>query len=475
MSHIADIRVHAFGDDALGDLDSVGVAAAISDGTISAREAVEAAIARIEKVEPHVNGVVHASWETALRDADLHDSSGTAGVFAGVPTLIKDNTDVAGMPTQHGSQAWVAGPAETDEPFTQQYRSTGSIVLGKSTLPEFGFSASTEFEGLAPTRNPWNTAYSSGASSGGAAALVAAGAVPFAHANDGGGSIRIPAAACGLVGLKMTRGRELIAKEARSLPVNIVSNGMVSRTVRDTAAFVAAIERYQPASRLPRVGHVEGPSDRRLRVGLILDSLVEPTDDETRAAVQGVADHLAANGHEVVEVPLPVGPEFAEHFAHYWSLLGFSLHRFGKRLMHPDFDRTRTDALTKGLARDFVRHAWRTPGAINGLKRSTAVYRQSFEDLDVVLSPVLAHTTPPLGHLSPEIGYDELFPRLMRYVSFTPANNAAGGPAISLPLAQTADGLPIGIHFSADHGDERTLLQLAYELESSLPFATIQR
>ncbi len=466
-------RIHAFGDDALGDLDSVGVAEAISAGTISATEAVDAAIARAAIVEQRLNGIVTDDFDRARTRADAPAS----GVFAGVPTFVKDNTDVAGLPTRHGSAAVVAPkPAVTDDAFAAQFLGTGAVSLGKTSLPEFGFNASTEFAGADPTRNPWNTDYSCGASSGGSAAMVAAGVVPFAHANDGGGSIRIPAAACGLVGLKPTRGREAISDQAKSMPVNIISNGIVSRSVRDTAVFLDAIDRAEANPRLPRVGLVEGPSDRRLRIGLIVDSLASSPDDETRDAVHRIARELEKAGHEVVEVPLPVDEAFVRDFLHYWSLLAFSMHRFGGRLLHTQYDRRLNDPLTKGLARDMVRRAYRTPGSIRGLKKAERTYRDAFTQnrVDAVLSPVVGYTTPPLGHLSPASGYETLLPRLLDYAAYTPANNAAGGPAISLPLAQTSAGLPLGIHFSAPHGHERTLLELAFELEQSIGFARIQ-
>jgi amidase len=264
--------------------------------------------------------------------------------------------------------------------------------------------------------------------------------------------------------------------EAHQLPVNILSNGVVTRSVRDTAHVLAAAEEVRPAADLPRIGLVEGPSDRRLRIGLIADSVVGDTDDETRAAVQDTATLLEKLGHTVVDVPLPVTEKFVADFTHYWALLGFSEHHFGKRMIGPEFDKARTDPLTKFLARRFVRQAWRTPTAIRALKRSEATYRQSFaaEGVDLVLSPVLGHTTPRLGHLSPTVEFPEMFDRLVRYAAFTPLHNATGAPAISLPLGSTSDGLPIGVHFSALHGDERTLLEIAYELEDARPFARIQ-
>jgi amidase len=465
-------RIHAFTDDALGDLDAVGLAAAISARDISSREATEAAIARAERVDPTLNAFVVRDFERALDEA----SSPRPGPFSGVPTVIKDNTNVAGLPTRQGSEAIPERPAAADSEFTTQLRGTGVVVIGKSTMPEFGFNASTEFENLPPTRNPWNTEFSAGASSGGSAALVAAGVVPVAHANDGGGSIRIPAAACGLVGLKPTRGRTAEMDEAEQLPVNILSNGVVTRTVRDTAHLLAAAEAVRPAADLPPIGLVEGPAERRLRIGLILDSVVGVTDDETRSAVQDTALLMEKLGHTVVEVPVPVTAKFITDFTHYWSLLGFGTYHFGRRTVSPDFDKTRTDPLTRYLARRFVRQAWRTPSVIRTLKRSEAVYKQSFaaEGVDVVLSPTLGHTTPRIGHLSPNVEFPEMFDRLVRYAAFTPLHNATGAPAISLPLGSTSEGLPIGVHISALHGDERTLLEVAYELEAARPFARIQ-
>lgn len=473
MTHTTDARVHAFGDDALGDLDAVGVAAAISAGEISALEAADAAIARAEKVNPTLNAIVVTDYERgrALAQGELR------GRLAGVPTFVKDNTDVAGLATREGSLAIPDVPKDADAEFTTQLRSTGLVVLGKSQMPEFGWSASTEFATLPPTRNPWNPVYSSGASSGGAAALVASGVVPIAHANDGGGSIRIPAAACGLVGLKPTRGRVALAAESHQLPVDVISNGVVTRTVRDTAHFLAGAEDHRMAPGLPAVGLVEGPSGRRLRIGLVLDSLTDtPTDDETRAAVLDVAKTLEKLGHEVVEIDIPTDARFVEAFTHYWAMLAFSMHRFGKRLVHPDFDPSLTDPLTQFLSRRFVRNIWRTPGAIRMLKKSETMYREEFDKtrIDVALSPTLAHTTPELGYLSPAGEFPQMFERLVRYAAFTPLNNAAGSPAISLPLGQTSDKRPIGVHLNGRHGDERTLLELAYELEAERPFARIQ-
>ncbi|HSW14141.1 MAG TPA: amidase, partial [Solimonas sp.] len=357
-----------------------------------------------------------------------------------------------------------------------QYLAQGFTVLGKSRLPEFGFNASTEFiGGLPPTRNPWHTDYSSGASSGGAAALVAAGVVPIAHANDGGGSIRIPAACCGLVGLKPTRGRFIDGEQARSLPVNIVSEGVVTRSVRDTARFFAGMEQAWRNPKLPAIGQVEGPGRRRLRIGLVRDSINgHATDAATRQAVACTAALLESAGHHVEEMPLSVKPSFADDFSLYWGFLAFMSVNFGRQLFHPAFDASKLDKLSLGLAAMYRRQLHKTPLMLYRLRKSRDDYARQFRRYDAVLSPVLAHTTPLLGHLSPEQDFESLFDRLLRYVAFTPLNNAAGSPAISLPMGATAEGLPIGVQLSAAHGAEKTLLELAFELEQAQPWRRIQ-
>ncbi|WP_070380050.1 amidase [Rhodococcus sp. WMMA185] len=463
--------VHAFRDDALGDLDATGVAQRIADGDVSIREVTEAAIARAESVESALNGLACADFDRALTKADRPHQ----GIFAGVPTVVKDNVDVAGMPTQHGSVAFTAKPARADGDFVKQYLSTGVIPLGKSRLPEFGFSPSTEFMDAEPVHNPWNLAYSPGASSGGSAALVAAGVVPIAHANDGGGSIRIPAAACGLVGLKPTRGRTVSEAIDTSMPIRLVGQGAVTRSVRDTARWMAAAERYYRNPALPPTRLVEGPSSTRLKIGVVVDSVTAtPTDDETRKSVHATADLLAQLGHHVEECPMPIRPSFEEDFAIYWGFLSFALSNGGKRTLGPDFDREATDNLTRGLAALYRKNIAKTPRMLYRLHRTYREYAKIFQKYDVVLSPTLAQTLPKLGYLSPNQSFEELFEKIIAFTGFTPLNNAAGGPAISLPMHETSQGLPLASHFSADHGDERTLLELAFELEQATPWKRIQ-
>jgi amidase len=245
--------------------------------------------------------------------------------------------------------------------------------------------------------------------------------------------------------------------------------------VRDTARFYAEAERYWRNPKLPPIRSVEGPSRTRLRIGVVVDSVTgTPTDDETRAAVLSTAELLSDLGHHVEQTALPVPARFAEDFSLYWGLLGLLVASAGTRVIDRAFDVSRTDNLTRGLAKMCRRELARTPGMLVRLRRSTQEYRKLFTRVDVLLSPVLGHTTPPLGHLSPTLPFEVLFPRLQAYVGFTPLNNASGGPAISLPLGHTREEMPIGCQLSADLGDERTLLELAFELEAAKPWRRIQ-
>ncbi|MFE3052404.1 amidase [Nocardia sp. NPDC059239] len=463
------VRVHAFGDDALGEHDGVAIAALIRSGELSAAEVAKAARERVAQVDPVLHAVV-VEADTPLVSGDRE------ALLYGVPTFVKDNTDVAGLPTQHGSAAWRARPAKAHGPFAKQFLGTGLTVLGKSTLPEFGLNATTEFVDAEPTPNPWDTGFSSGASSGGSAALVAAGAVPIAHGNDGGGSIRIPAACCGLVGLKPTRGRHIDGPQARSMPINLVSEGVLTRTVRDTATYFAAAERFWRNPALPPIGLVEGPAQRRLRIGLLSDPITGATlDPEIRTVLEETVALLESLGHEVRPIPYPVDRGFAEDFATYWAMLAFLGSHTGKLSFGWSFDPARLDPFTRGLAARFRGSALRSPAVLYRLSRLRRAYAASFHDVELVVSPVLASLTPRLGYLSPGQPFDEVFRRLLDYVTYTPFANVTGAPALSLPMGASESGLPIGVMFSALHGDERTLLELAYALESAHPFRRIEQ
>lgn len=463
-------RVHAFADDALGDLDAVGLVAALRAGDLSVPEVVEAAIARTEAVQPELNAVAHAAYDRARADA----AHPRGGFFAGVPTFLKDNVDVEGMPTQQGVDAYQGAPRPVDGDFARMFLATGLIPLGKTQLSEFGFSPSAEHPRLGPVRSPWDTGVTAGASSAGSAALVAAGAVPLAHANDGGGSIRIPASVNGLVGLKPTRDRLAQDATMRQMPVRIISDGVLTRSVRDTAAFLRESEKVWRNLRLPPIGDLTRPGKARLRVAVATRGVGVSASPEVHDLTLKTASLLDELGHHVEEVELDVPSTFKDDFLLYWSMLSLFLVRSGRRSFGETWDPSRLEALTHGLATHSRRNLHKLPVAIARLRRSARWSRSFFQGYDVLLTPTLATETPRLGHLDATLDYDTTLERMLAWVAFTPLQNATGDPSVSLPLATTASGLPQGMMFSTGAGREATLLELAYELEEAVPFARIQ-
>lgn len=461
-------QIHAFTNDALGDDDAVGLSARIKRGVCSVDEVLQASLQRLHQVEPQINAAVAYDLEQARQRAQ---ATAKNGLLYGVPTFIKDNLDLAGYATLMGSDAIQPMIARVDGVVTQQILSSGLIALGKSRLPEFGLNASTEFMRQQPARNPWNLAYSTGASSGGSAALVAAGVVPIAHANDGGGSIRIPAACCGLIGLKPTRGRLLRQDASKVMPIDLVVDGVVTRSVRDTAYFFAEAERHYRNPKLPALGLVTYPTQTKLRIGMLYDSPIgSPTDTETRQVIKKTADLLENLGHHVEECRIPFSRQFADDFTTYWGMLAFLLSHFGEKILATPLMREQLDDLTHGLSRFYRQRMLTTPQVIYRLHRAKARYAELFSRYDVIVSPVLAHTTPEIGYLSPQQDFEQLLSRLLDYVGFTPINNITGSPAVSLPMGRTSQGLPIGVHFASAAGQERRLLELAYQLEAAQPW-----
>ena len=460
--------IHSFSDDLLGHIDGVGLANLLRKGELSVSEVVTTVEERLEKVEPSL-----CSTEPYKKPSTDIRKASVSGAFAGVPIFIKDNIDLLGYPTGQGTKAVSKPPiAKKNDPYIDQLLSLGFIPLGKSRMPEFGLNASTEFVNEEPTRNPWNPNYSAGASSGGAAALVSSGVVPIAHANDGGGSIRIPAACCGIVGLKPSRGRHVLSLASKALPLDILSQGVLSRTVRDTAYFIHESEKYYRNESMPAVGLVEGPDTRPLRIGMITESFsAQSTDRETLQTLLRTAKTLEGMGHNIEEIALPSTERFVEDFGLYWGFLAFSVTNFGKAMFGRSFDSSKLDDFTRGLSRMFAKKIYKAPLLFRRLRKSIGQMDDLFQKYDVVLSPVLSHTTPKLGFLSPEQNFSELFEKLMNYSGFTPLNNITGTPAISLPLGRTTNGLPIGIQLAGRLGQESTLLKVSYALEEAMPWA----
>lgn len=464
-------RKHVFGDDPLGDLDAVALVEALRTRQVSESELVEAAIARTEAINPVLNGLAYNAFDYARTRASQAHAHG--GYFAGIPSFIKDNAAVEGMPTMLGTDAWNPRPAATDGDFARAFLATGLIALGKTLVPEFGLSGAAEHPRLGPVRNPWNPAYTAGASSAGAGAFVAAGVVPIAHANDGGGSIRIPAACNGLVGLKPSRGRLPLDKEMRRMPLVITENGVLTRSVRDTAAFYREMEKVWRNPKLPTIGDITQPNKQRLHIAFCTNSIRRDASPEVCDLTLKTAALLEELGHRVTPVDNPVPDRFLDDFLLYMSFLAFALVRGGRRMFGPSFDRSRLDNLTLGLDRNAARNLHRVPAAIGRLARSRRITAQMANTYDAILLPTLADVTPPVGHLDPMGDYDQVIDRLIDWVGFTPIHNATGDPAISLPLAQAASGMPVGMMLSATPGHEARLLELAYELEEARPWPRI--
>jgi amidase len=469
---IKPTRVHAFNHaDALGHHDAVALAGQLQRGETSATALVQAAYQRLELVNPELHATACLQEEAALAQARFYDDVGNFRAFQGIPGFLKDNLDLQGLPTQHGSAAMPDTARKHTSAVAQQIIDTGVVLLGKTKLPEFGLTATTEYSKAEPAHNPWNIGHSTGGSSGGSAALVAAGVVPIAHANDGGGSIRIPAACCGLVGLKPSRGRLAMNEMAKSLPINIVSDGIVSRSVRDTAAFFALAEEHYKNPTLPPLGHITTPGRKRLKIGMFTQKISgDETDTACVEAVHKAAALCEELGHEVQEIKVPISAQFADDFLLYWGMLAASISHLGKLAVDRHMDTGNLEPLTHGLAKHFTRNLLKFPFALRRLYQFEAQYATAFADLDVLLSPTLGQPAPPLGYLALDLPFEQARERLVNFASFTAAQNVAGAPAISLPMHHTAEGIPVGVHFAAAMGHEFRLIELALEIEQAQPF-----
>jgi len=458
----------------LATMDATAQAELVRNGDASPSELVEAAIARVEQLNPELNAVIHELFEEGRAEAESPDLPD--GPFKGVPFLFKDlGAAYAGQPLHLGMRALKEADfrAPVDSYLAQRFRAAGFVVIGKTNVPELGILPTTEPVAYGPSRNPWNTDHTPGGSSGGSGAAVASGMVPVAHANDGGGSIRIPASVNGLVGLKPTRDR--LAQDAvmRQMPVRIISDGVVTRSVRDTAAFFREAEKVYRAVHLPPIGDLTRPGRGRLRIGVHTEGVGRGANPEVTELTLKVATVLEELGHHVEPVDAPVGPSFPDDFLLYWSSMALFLKRGGRRLHGRSWNPARLDTISHGLAAHARRHLHRLPGAVRRLRRSRLASAEFFGKYDVALTPTLATETPQIGWLDPTQDYDVLMDRILDWVAFTPLQNATGDPAISLPLATTAAGLPQGMMFGAGAGREATLIGLAFELEEALPFARI--
>ena len=461
--------IHSFSTDALQSDDMVALVQKLRSKEVSAHELVEAAIKRAELVNPRLNAIATPTYDLAREQLKSLPTEGFS-----VPFFIKDNHPARGAPVRYGSMAMPATIASKNSMLVDLFNSMGLLSIGKSNLSEFGLKPNTETPAHGTTHNPWNTSYSAGGSSGGSAALVAAGVAPIAHANDGGGSIRIPASCCGLVGLKPSRGR--LKVDPVMLPINIVSEGVVTRSVRDTAAFYALAEKKYRNHSLKTIGDIRGPSDRRLKIGFFtVNPLNEPCHPEVVAVVNNAAALCREMGHSVEEIAAPFEASVLEHFFLYWGMLSFMVKSFGHLYFDDGFDKNNLERFTHELSDHFLKSTLSLPVSLFELFRFGFTYNKPFEKYDLLLSPTLGHPPAELGHLGPEVSFAETYARLSDYVPFTPYQNISGAPAVSLPLGQSREGLPIGVHFAAKMGDEKTLIELAYEIEEAVAFKRIDQ
>ncbi len=442
-------------------------------------ELVDAVIERIERLNPELNAIVTPMYEQAREAAngDLSD-----GPFTGVPFLLKDLGAAYGGVRQTYGSAFLKDfvPGHDSELVIRQKRA-GLICAGKSNTPEFGLLPTTEPQLFGPARNPWDTSRSTGGSSGGSAAAVAAGIVPLAHANDGGGSIRIPASCCGLFGLKPTRARNPLGPDLGDMLSGYICEHAVTRSVRDSAALLDATAGpdigdpyWAPPQERPFLDEV-GADPGKLRIAFTADTgTAAKVHEDCDRAVREAAELCSELGHEVTEASPPInGDMIVELFIPIWSAgCAWSIEALGMALGEtPAQDRF--EPLTWALyemGRQMPASSYLL--AITMFQVISRGIGGFFEDYDILLTPSLAEPPVPLGTFdAPPDDPMKPMVRAGEYVPFTPICNFTGQPAMSMPLMWNADGLPVGTHFVGRFGDEATLFRLAAQLEEARPWA----
>jgi amidase len=454
------------------------LAALVRAGEVSARELAEASLSRIEALQPDLNAFVHLDPDGALAAAEAVGPDDPRP-FAGVPIAIKDTATVRGMPYTLGSDLFGDYVPDHDAFVVRRLRDAGFVIVGKTNLPEFGILPVTEPRRFGPTRNPWDTDRTPGGSSGGAAAAVASGMVPVAHGSDGGGSIRIPAACCGLVGLKPSRGR--VSRGPEQGDDFLVQDGVLTRTVAETAELLDVLAGYEtgdatwaPAPAEPFAAQA-AREPGRLRIGVTttsaLDSSVDPLCEH---AARGAADLLASLGHHVEEVEPPWG---GQDLLRVFTLVFGTPIAMGMWFGGQVSGREPSEELVEPLSWSIwqgvrERHAVDYLLARTQLTAFSRAIVALWDTYDVVLTPALAQRPVRIGELdacSAEPWDD--FRRSGEFTPYTALFNVTGQPAISLPLFHGDDGLPSGVQLAGRPAGEGELLALASQLEAAHPWA----
>ncbi len=459
--------------------DATELAEMVRRGDASPLELVEEAISRVEAVNPQLNAVIHSRFDAARAEA----TDGPAdGPFSGVPFLVKDlGCTISGEPHHQGCVALrdAGYTSPHDSYLYQRFKALGLVALGRTNTPEFGSTITTESIAYGPARNPWNLNHSTGGSSGGSAAAVAAGLVPIAHANDGGGSIRIPASECGLVGLKPTRGRVSQGPDLGEGWAGATIDGVVTRSVRDTATALDGISGpepgdpyYAPPPVRPYASEV-GAAPGHLRIGLAPTVPDGVSHADCVAAVESAGRLLEGLGHHV-ELAQPAAirdPGFPDHFVQIlaastaadFEILAEALER---PVTSDDVEPDNWLFYEIGMAlsaQDYLggvawTHAWQ--------RRMASWWAD--DGFDILVTPTLAVPPPEIGWLSdPQLGGH----RVTEIMLFTAQFNITGQPAISLPLHESGEGLPVGVQFVGPYAGEDILIRLASQIESAAPWA----
>ena len=458
--------------------DALGLAELVAKGEVTGDELAVIARQAAELVNDRLNAVV------GYVDYDHVEETAMNARFVGVPTFLKDlGASIEGVKQEMGSRFTAGYVASHTTFFAEQMLKAGFKVIGRSTCPEFGLTLTTESLAHGQTRNPWNTDYITGGSSGGSAALVAAGAVPLAHTNDGGGSTRIPASICGNVGLKTSRGLVSLAPVMNVVTGPLIAEGCNSRSVRDTAAFLDAVVGPAPGEgtiyHKPEISFLESLKEapRQYRIAVSLgDWGAGVMDPAIRAEVERIAETLRGMGHQIDEATpdLAKGSAITEAFRPLWfALAEATVKQLGpltNRVAGPEtLEPTTLEMVAAGSKVTALEYS-SAIGFSNILSRQMGLF---FNDWDLLLTPTLHQATPKLGSnvtLHSGASLDDWYQAALSVIPQTPMANLSGIPAISVPCGRGPGDLPLGMHFFARMGGEVELLDIARQLEEAEPW-----
>lgn len=456
--------------------DGLGLAKLVQSGVVDPLALLEEAIARTEELNPHVNGLIHALYDEAREAIRIGLPQGP---FHGVPFLLKDlHTPMKDTPCQNGSAMWRNSRSASDNTLVKRYRDAGLVIYGKTNTPEMGLNPVTEPREFGPSRNPWNLNKTPGGSSGGAAALVAAGALPIAHASDGGGSIRIPAACCGLFGLKPSRGRLPQGPEQSEAWAGQSTSHVLSRSVRDSAAMLDTTagnengEAYSAPAHAGTFLLAASTTPNSLRVAVSREKWGRGRyQRDVLAGLEKTVELLQALGHQVQEARPAFDGEEASRACFTIICVSTALAAMQRAAqLDVDVDRLPMEEGTR-LTVEMGRSTSATDyqAAVQFNHRLGHIMGRFHQHYDVTLAPTLASAPVPVGHIS-EATPQQYGERLFSYMGDTTIYNQTGQPSMSLPLHWNDDGLPIGMMFSAAYGNDALLLQLAGQLEQAAPW-----